>query len=198
MKKAICLVMSLIMIFSIAYSVSAAGIVINPGYDATYDEASLDQAIPENPTAKGRCGKDVYWGYYEDTKTLVINGKGEIDLGAWKNQAEYSAYPFEKAVVGEGVTALGSNSFTRCGSLKSITLPQSLEKIEDYVFFSCEKLESIVIPKSVTTLGTQLFYISGVKTVYFVGASLPTTYEKDWNKLDSKNNRCDYQLNYKG
>lgn len=157
MKKAICLVMSLIMIFSIAYSVSAAGIVINPGYDATYDEASLDQAIPENPTAKGRCGKDVYWGYYEDTKTLVINGKGEIDLGAWKNQAEYSAYPFEKAVVGEGVTALGSNSFTRCGSLKSITLPQSLEKIEDYVFFSCEKLESIVIPRNTKQIGMGTF-----------------------------------------
>ena len=157
MKKAICLMISIIMIFSIAYSVSASVVVVNPGYDATYDEASLDQAIPGNPTAKGRCGKDVYWGYYEDTKTLVINGEGKIDLGVWENQPEYSVYPFEKAIVGEGVTELGSNSFTKCSSVKTITLPESLETIGSYVFFSCEKLESITIPRNVKQIGLDIF-----------------------------------------
>ncbi len=157
MKKTICLIMSVVMIFSIAYSVSALDIIVNPGYHATYDEASLDQAIPANPTAKGRCGKDVYWGYYEDTRTLVINGEGDIDLGAWISQPEYSAYPFENAVIGEGVTGLLTNAFTRCSSLKSISLPDSLERIGDYVFFSCENLESIVIPKNTKQIGFNIF-----------------------------------------
>lgn len=156
MKKIVCLVLSLIIIFGIASSVSA-GVIVNPGYHATYDEASLDQAIPGNPTAKGRCGEDVYWGYYEDTKTLVINGKGAISLGAWINEPTYSVYEFEKAIVGEGITTLGGNVFARCRTLKEISLPESLEEIRDYVFFECEELQSINIPKNVKIIGLGLF-----------------------------------------
>ncbi|MBE6824630.1 MAG: hypothetical protein E7513_04725 [Ruminococcaceae bacterium] len=157
MKKTLCLLLSLVMIFGVSVSVSAVDIIVNPGYHATYDEASLNQAIPANPTAKGRCGKDVYWGYYEDTKTLIIAGEGEIDLGAWIRQPEYSAYPFEKAVVGEGVTGFKENAFTRCHYVKEITLPDSLEIIGNYTFFECKSLESIIIPANVNSIGIGVF-----------------------------------------
>ncbi len=166
MKKALCLLLSLVMIFGVASSVSAVTIIVNPGYHATYDEASLDQAIPENPTAKGRCGKDAYWGYYEDTKTLVIAGEGETDLGAWLRQPEYAEYPFEKAVVSEGISKLDDNTFTRCQYMKEIVLPDSLKTIGSFVFFECKSLESIKIPKNVDLVGINIFaYCSSLEEV---------------------------------
>lgn len=157
MKKAMCLMLSLIIVFGIASSVSAVSVVVNSSYQSTYDEASIDQVIDGNPTEEGRCGEKAYWGYYEDTKTLVVNGEGEVKLGASLRQPEYSQYPFEKLIVGEGITKLGSNSFVRCQSLKEVSLPDSLQEINNYVFFECKSLESIEIPKNVELLGTGIF-----------------------------------------
>ncbi|MBQ8860582.1 MAG: leucine-rich repeat protein [Ruminococcus sp.] len=157
MKKVLCLLLSFLMIVSLATSISA-GIVINKNPYSTYDEASLDNAIPEGYSKSGKCGDDAYWAYYEDSKTLVIGGEGRVSTGAYSTQHEYAELPFEKAVVLEGITELMDNAFTRCSSLKEVTLPDSLKKIYNYTFFECKNLKSVTIPKNVELIGIGLFY----------------------------------------
>ena len=71
------------------------------------------------------------------------------------------------AIVKEGVTQIGltrgqvdsvSLGFAYCRELQSVTLPSSLERIEEEAFYMCGKLENISISDSVTYIGAEAFY----------------------------------------
>ncbi len=55
------------------------------------------------------------------------------------------------------VTSIGSEAFTWCEKLKSITIPNSITSIGDRVFYQCTGLTSITIPESVTSIGKNAF-----------------------------------------
>jgi hypothetical protein len=55
-------------------------------------------------------------------------------------------------------TYVGSNAFTNCALLKSITLPKSVTTIEKKAFSGCASLESISLPDGLTTLSVGIFY----------------------------------------
>ena len=50
------------------------------------------------------------------------------------------------------------NIFKDCLSLTSITIPNSVTSIGDYVFSNCSGLTSLTIPGSVKSIGSQAFY----------------------------------------
>lgn len=52
----------------------------------------------------------------------------------------------------EGVTEIGSGAFSRCDSLRSVSLPNSLRKIGRAAFARCGHLESVLIPDSVNEI----------------------------------------------
>lgn len=61
----------------------------------------------------------------------------------------------------KSVTITGGNilhgAFTRCSSLTSITIPNSVTSIGNYAFSGCSSLTSILIPDSVTSIGMGAF-----------------------------------------
>ena len=63
----------------------------------------------------------------------------------------------KKYVVREGTEVICDDAFRQCGSLQSITIPNSVTSIGDYAFFSCESLQSVTIPNSVTSIGDFAF-----------------------------------------
>ncbi|MBN2864911.1 MAG: leucine-rich repeat domain-containing protein [Thiotrichales bacterium] len=61
------------------------------------------------------------------------------------------------------VTTIGAYAFMECKGLTSVTLPNSVEKIDYDAFLSCISLTSVTIPYSVTTLSPQAFrFCSGL------------------------------------
>ena len=69
------------------------------------------------------------------------------------------------STTGEGVitfdgelTTIGGYAFYGCGSLTSVTIPDSVTTIEDSVFKKCSSLTSVTIPDSVTTIGYEVCY----------------------------------------
>lgn len=56
------------------------------------------------------------------------------------------------------VTAIQNRAFWGNYKLTSVSLPNSIVKIDHFAFADCEKLSSITIPKSVTYLGQGVFY----------------------------------------
>ena len=59
---------------------------------------------------------------------------------------------------GVAVTGIGDDAFHYCGSLATITIPNSVTSIGDGAFYCCSSLENITLPDSVTSIGDYAFY----------------------------------------
>lgn len=57
-----------------------------------------------------------------------------------------------------GTKTIADSAFFACGSLPSITIPDSVVSIGNCAFKDCNSLKSITLPKSVTTIGNCAFY----------------------------------------
>ena len=61
------------------------------------------------------------------------------------------------AVVSSGVTALGERALADCGSMVSVSLPETLLTVGESCFMSSDALRSITIPNSVRSIGLGAF-----------------------------------------
>ena len=75
----------------------------------------------------------------------------------WKRLLKASGDLKGKYVIRDGVRVICDRAFEGCGSLESITIPNSVTSIGDRAFWCCRSLESITIPNSVTSIGIAAF-----------------------------------------
>ena len=62
-------------------------------------------------------------------------------------------------VIPDGITEIGNSAFSwNGGHMKSITLPESLQRIGAYAFSDCDHITSLTIPRSVTFIHENAFY----------------------------------------
>merc|ERR1740124_979813 len=87
-------------------------------------------------------GKDVFG------KEFTNGGDGEY------SDCPEDAVDFE---VQDGYTLIGGDAFSNCVSLKTIKLPKSIKKINEYAFDNCSSIQKIDLPPSLTTLGKYAF-----------------------------------------
>ena len=118
------------------------------------DSDSSDAAV-----INGECGKDgdnLLWSYDEDTRVLTITGSGEMcDF----DPEDHPWGACTSVSLPDGVTSIGEFMFWYCESLTSIEIPSSVTSIEEVVFQGCYALSSVTIPSSVTSIGSQAFWM---------------------------------------
>ena len=76
------------------------------------------------------------------------------------------------AINGLPVTGIGDRAFHGCGGLTSVTLPDSVTRIEPFAFGKCVSLTSAVIPSGMTSIGEWAFNGCGALTSAVIPAGV--------------------------
>lgn|GEM_PF-5079661 len=95
---------------------------------------------------------------YSDGK-LTIKGKGEMPYGSlYMRPWEFSSPDITDVIIEPGATSICKRAFSGFTSLKSISIPDTVTKIDDYAFYKCSSLENIDLPDTVKEIGKYAFY----------------------------------------
>lgn len=108
--------------------------------------ASTGYAVVETTSGMitGQCGDRLTFVFDEATGMLMIIGEGEMwdftdGHAPWTAVAERVT----RVVVAEGVTHIGSYSFSGCVKLETVDMPQSMETIGTQAFSKCEAIQTV-------------------------------------------------------
>lgn len=109
--------------------------------------------------------------------SVVIDG----DIKEIKNYAFYYCQSLKHVEIREGVKRIGNSAFNKTNISGDVYLPDSIEKIGDFVFVGCYGLKSVSIP-----------YLSKIgKGVFLYCSSLGTV---EVRGFDKSNNDCLYSI----
>ena len=120
---------------------------------------------------EGKCGDNVNYVHNPKTGEVVISGKGATyDFGIMNASPFTSRDNITSVIIEEGVTSIGNMMFSQT-TVKSITLPSTLERIGESAFYECAKLSNPIIPGSVNEIGQSAFYgCSSITAITLSGA----------------------------
>lgn len=149
---------------------------VYPGNEDLLNNIKYDYVI-----TSGVCGDDLVWKLNLETGSLVISGNGKMYdyssesgfMHPWNaefvksvsfsgNVTGIGSYAFYKCVnlmeiiIPDSVNVIGVSAFNYCASLKSATIGNGINYIED-IFYGCESLSSVNIGSGVTGFDSDLF-----------------------------------------
>ena len=116
---------------------------------------------------------DLYYNLDTESRTAAVTWEKRIDSLNYHGLKEaiipasvlYEAQTY-------AVTAVDSNAFGQCDSLRTIEIPEGVTKIGANGFRQSEHIQSVVIPNSVTEIGDNAFYLCNDMTSLTLGTGL--------------------------
>ncbi len=160
-----------------------------PASAAIY-EWQIGGAVEAEKVYSGTCGAygyDITWSLDAETGVLTITGEGEINDYNTPVMSKYSPwYParteITSVVIGEGITVIGMKAFYNCRNLETVTLPESLKRIEDNAFLDCYSLDNLYIHPGVESIDGSFENCLSLKNVYIsdLEAWAKIDFNSDW------------------
>ena len=111
------------------------------------DNAPLENAQRHyGGTASGTCGESAYWSFNEANGTLTISGTGEM----FDEKSPWSQYSKQvtQIVIENGITRIGTASFSNCSKATSIDIGKDVESIGPGCFGMYNKLTDVYYASS--------------------------------------------------
>lgn len=140
-----------------------------PEYFADYSTASIDMTV------------------------YVIDGIESVDASVFDKLPDRIFYesPVKNVILSDNLKVIDQLEFLGCYNLKSINLPEGLERIERCAFSSAG-LEEVTIPSSVSYIGEEAFeFCTSLKRIEIKEGNLKTLGNDDWHRLQCFNNIAD-------
>ena len=126
------------------------------------------------PSATDIFGANIVSNTYENGKGII---KFDAPVTSIGDYAFNDCGSLKNVTIPNSVTEIGEQAFLNCSSLTSVTIPNSITSIGIYTFKYCSSLTSVTIPDSVTSIGDYAFACcSSLKAFY--------------GKFASEDNRC--------
>ena len=125
----------------------------------------------------------VYITGYSGTNTGVVIPDKINNIAVVKiYESAFSGKRFITSItIPDSVNTIDDSAFRYCTSLKSITIPNSVSYIGDFVFSDCTSLTSVTIPNSVKWMGGATFGYCTSLTIYCEAESKPSAWSSSWN-----------------
>ena len=142
----------------ILFAITIALWVISPHVDSAAAESELIDS--------GSCGDNAFWTL-DSQGNLVITGNGEMDWPS-NEHAPWNEYKstITSVVVEEGITSIESTSFSHSYNLEKVILNEGLRNIGWNAFYACNKITEITIPDSVEIIDDDAFRQTGISEIY--------------------------------
>lgn len=87
--------------------------------------------------------------------------------------------------IGESVTNLGANIFSKCSSIENINLSKNISTIETKAFSECTNLKTIIFPESLTMVGANAFEnCKNIETIYSLSMNPAMVAQTAFNGVD--------------
>ena len=139
-RKALSLMLALLMVFSLLPA----------------------SAFAANVVQSGSCEENLTWTL-DDEGVLTITGTGEMSEIPPFVQVHWTLHKdsIRSVVIGSGVASICDYAFFDCVNLTEVSIPNSVTKIGRSAFKGCTSLEEVVVPGSVATIEADAF--SGCK-----------------------------------
>ena len=102
-------------------------------------------------------GEYIYWCRKNETKEKEFYSIFDNDLVIEDDVLLYCCSNEKTITIPNSVTKINNDAFYNCRELTSIELPNSVTAIGDFAFSGCSKLKSIEIPNSVTSISDFAF-----------------------------------------
>ena len=102
----------------------------------------------------------------ETAFTYYVNNNGTLTITGFDELEEYPEnVTIPSKINGKTVEAIGEYAF-ECSGITSITIPDTVKRIEDDAFIECSELVSITLPNSLKIIGAFAFaYCKGLETI---------------------------------
>lgn len=153
-----------------------------------------------NAQESGVCGENATW-LIDDNGTLFISGSGDMTNYRQAKDVPWYQKDIYKVVIEEGITSIGSYTMSYMYDVKTVEIPTSVTKIEEYAF-ACNMAESLDLPDGITYIGecafayceklTDILFPDSVTYVgyHVFSASAYESDESNWEKGILYNNKA--------
>ena len=138
----------------------------------------------------GTCGENAEW-FLDDEGTLTITGRGAIDSYTFDHQGYYSGDGYygkgttdapwfdlrtevKSLVIEEGIVRIGAYDFYEMTNLTSVSLPNTLEIIDNEAFYTCKSLRNIELPNSIRIMNNGAFWNCSALTEFVIPEKVTT------------------------